>query len=59
MNEEKKQELLEFLDELQESGSINMFGAPKVLQEYFDLSRPNAIKIWEEWVKQKKRREDG
>ena len=50
---EKKQELLEFLDELKESGSINMFGAPKVLQEYFDLSRPNAIKIWEEWAKRK------
>lgn len=53
MEEEKKQELLEFLDELKESGSINMFGAPKVLQEYFDLSRPNAIKIWEEWAKRK------
>ena len=58
MNDQKKQELLEFLDELQDSGSINMFGAPKVLQEYFDLSRPNAVLIWEEWMKQKKRKED-
>ena len=48
-----QQELLEFLDELKESGSINMFGAPKVLQEFFDLDRITAVKIWEEWTKRK------
>tara|TARA_R100001230_G_C5678963_1_gene185268 strand:- start:1145 stop:1441 length:297 start_codon:yes stop_codon:yes gene_type:complete len=51
MEEKEKQELLEFLDELKESGSINMFGAPKVLQEFFDLDRITAVKIWEEWTK--------
>ncbi len=53
MEEKEKQELLEFLDELKESGSINMFGAPKVLQEFFDLDRITAVKIWEEWTKRK------
>ena len=53
MEDKEKQELLEFLDELKESGSINMFGAPKVLQEFFDLDRITAVKIWEEWTKRK------
>ena len=53
MEEKEKQELLQFLDELKESGSINMFGAPKVLQEFFDLDRITAVKIWEEWTKRK------
>ena len=53
MEEKEKQELLQFLDELKESGSINMFGAPKVLQEFFDLDRTTAVKVWEEWTKRK------
>tara|TARA_Y100000004_G_scaffold12910_1_gene13805 strand:- start:602 stop:907 length:306 start_codon:yes stop_codon:yes gene_type:complete len=53
MEEKEKQELLQFLDELKESGSINMFGAPKVLQEFFDLDRITAVKVWEEWTKRK------
>ena len=53
MEEKEKQELLEFLEELKESGSINMFGAPKVLQEFFDLDRTTAVKVWEEWTKRK------
>ena len=54
MEEKEKQELLEFLDELKESGSINMFGAPKVLQDFFDLDRITAVKVWEEWTEKKK-----
>ena len=53
MGEKEKQELLQFLDELKESGSINMFGAPKVLQDFFDLDRITAFKVWEEWTKRK------
>ena len=54
MEEKEKQELLQFLDELKESGSINMCGAPKVLQEFFDLDRTTAVKVWEEWTEKKK-----
>ena len=53
MEEKEKQELLQFLDELKEYRSINMFGAPKVLQEFFDLDRTTAVKVWEEWTKRK------
>ena len=53
MEEKEKQELLQFLDELKESGSINMVGAPKVLQDFFVLDRTTAVKVWEEWTKRK------
>ena len=39
-----------FLDSLRESGSINMFDAPKVLQEDFGLSRRESIDIFSAWV---------
>jgi len=46
------QEYFEFLDSLRESGEINMFGAPSVLQSVFDLSKYEARDIVAEWMKQ-------
>jgi len=40
----------EFLDMLRESGSINMFGAPRVLQDEFGLSKGEAFEIFKAWT---------
>jgi hypothetical protein len=45
-------EYFSFLDRLRASGTVNMFGAAPVLQEFFDLSRADARKILLEWMKQ-------
>jgi len=42
----------EFLDALRESGQINMFGAPRVLQDEFGLNKHESIDIVSEWMKQ-------
>ncbi len=42
-----------FLDDIQKSGKINMFGAPRVLREMFDLDKQESFKIVEEWMKSK------
>lgn len=41
----------EFLDELRDSGEINMFGAPRVLQDEFDLDKEEAREIFGAWAK--------
>lgn len=45
-------EYFEFLDTLRESGEINMFGAPRVLQEMYDLTKWEARDIVSAWMKQ-------
>ena len=45
----------QFLDDLRESGSINMFGAPAVLQQEFGLTRHQAIDIVKTWMKEFKK----
>jgi len=44
-------EYFTFLDDLRESGEINMFGAPQVLVEVFDLNKYEARDIVSEWMK--------
>jgi hypothetical protein len=39
-----------FLDKLRDSGTINMFGAPKVLEESFGLSKKESIKVFKAWA---------
>ena len=39
-----------FLDDLRESGSINMFGAPSVMMEVFGYSKKLAMEIWKYWT---------
>ena len=45
-------EYLEVLNQIRESGKINMFGAPKVLQETFGLSKDEARYVFLEWTKE-------
>ena len=40
----------EFLNELRESGQINMFGAPRVLQDEFGLNKHEARDIVTAWM---------
>lgn len=46
-----KDEHLEFLDDLRESGDTNMFGAPPYLQAEFDMSRERAVATTSYWMK--------
>jgi hypothetical protein len=54
---EQMDEMMFFLDDLQKSGQINMFGAPRVLESWFDLSKEDAKKVWTEWTQRKEDRE--
>ena len=45
-----KEMLFKFLDDLRESGSVNMFGAGPVLQEVFGLKRLEARMIVKDWM---------
>lgn len=44
------QYIFDFLDNLRDSGQINMFGAASVLQEVFDLSRRESQSVLQEWM---------
>tara|TARA_R110000868_G_scaffold85896_4_gene241300 strand:- start:1574 stop:1981 length:408 start_codon:yes stop_codon:yes gene_type:complete len=44
-------EMFIFLDKLRESGTINMFGAPRVLEESFGLSKKEARNVFQAWTK--------
>lgn len=41
-----------FLDDLRESGTINMWGAPKILEKAFDLSSADAKQVFIRWQEQ-------
>jgi len=45
-------EMFTFLDDLRLSGKINMWGAPKVLEEAFDLSPEEAKQVFIRWKEQ-------
>jgi hypothetical protein len=42
----------EFLDDLRESGDINMFGAPRVLMDVFNMSKVEAMNVFIAWTEQ-------
>ena len=46
------------LDTLRESGTMNMYGAPRWLQNEFQLSRDKSIEIFELWTKECERGRD-
>lgn len=46
-----KDEHLEYLDDLRESGVTNMFGASPYLKEAFHLKEPVAVEILSYWMK--------
>ena len=45
-----KEDIFAFLDNVRESGRINMFGAAPVLQEVFGLDRRDARDMLLEWM---------
>ena len=54
IDETKKQEYFEYLDELRESGETNMFGARPYLQrEFSELQPVDAGKVLKEWMERK------
>ena len=46
----KLEEYFQVLDDLRASGTINMFGAPKVLQDMVGLSKAEAFEIFTAWT---------
>lgn len=58
---EATEEQLEFLDDLRESGTTNMFGATPYLRDEFDLTNSQAKAVLRQWMmsfedRQKQRR---
>ena len=51
MNEEL---IFEYLDDLRESGTINMMGAPRELQAEFGLDKIEAREIFQLWAEKLK-----
>ena len=49
MDELKMKAFFTILDDLRESGSINMFGAPRWLQDNFGLDKPTAQLVFKKW----------
>jgi len=41
-----------FLDTLRDSGRINMYGAPMVLREHYDLTKQESYDIFTAWTEQ-------
>ncbi len=52
-----EQEVLEYLNDLRDSGDVNMFGAPPYVQQRFGLSRNESRKLVTLWMNNFK--EDG
>lgn len=48
---ELEKEMFEFLNDLRESGSINMFGASPYLAEQFQLSNMESLNTLVKWTK--------
>ena len=46
---DQNQEYYDFLDDMMDSGGSNMFQAPMMLRECFDLSKSEALKIFIAW----------
>ena len=45
----ENQEYFDFLDDMMDSGGSNMFQAPMMLRECFDMSKGEALKIFIAW----------
>ena len=54
-----KEECLEYLDMLRDSGVDNMFGAAPYLQDQFDLTRKEARGVLADWMMNYSERRDG
>ena len=52
MDENIVEAFFPILDDLRESGEINMFGAPRWLQDNFGLSKQVALDVFTKWTEQ-------
>ena len=50
MNAEELQSWFEVLDNIRDSGAMNMFGAPKFLQMECGLNRQEAMEVFTKWT---------
>jgi hypothetical protein len=48
--DEIKEDVFEYLEELRESGEINMFGAISYIEETFEISRDMSRKFLVDWM---------
>ena len=55
-DEDFKLDVFEYLDELRESGTTNMFGAGAYVESEFDVDRPQARELLMEWMKSERPR---
>ena len=46
----------DILDDIQEDGQINMFEAPRVLRDMFDLDKQESFTVVQEWMKSKEKK---
>ena len=46
----------DILDDIQEDGQINMFEAPRVLRDMFNLDKQESFAIFQEWMKSKEKK---
>lgn len=46
----EKENIFDYLEDLKESGQINMFGAAPYIAEVFDLNKRQAREILSEWM---------
>lgn len=52
MEQELKNKIFDFLDELRDSGATNMVGAGAYIKQEFALSTTEARTVLHEWMKQ-------
>jgi len=50
MDEELKQDVFEYLDELRESGIVNMFGAGAYVMAEFNMTKQEAREYVKDWM---------
>lgn len=51
--ENKHKEYFDILDSMQNEGTVNMFDAPRILREMFDVGKRESIDITSAWMKSK------
>ena len=52
-NENKHKEYFDILDSMQNEGTVNIFDAPRILREMFDVGEQESIDITGAWKKRK------
>jgi len=50
---DQEEEIFNFLEQLRKSGEINMFAAPQVLVDTFNISKERAREIFVRWTEER------